>query len=290
MTDLYCNPPPGSSYQLTVTTEDLQPDETDTLPVTASETITFTLLPKQKDSLYDLTFIIKKIESQQPATETIPMDNGGFMVRPTGSMQFFSTDRARKPDTGTITNAAGQDWYRIVSRIIDDSVRVTTNRLCATSMSAGYEKIKRKIVGATGEDPRNISPLVRRYVGEDVMRDLVNKLFFYLPGRKIMLGDQWVKNTMTIEKAPVKYSHLIRVADIKNDTVMLAVKSVVSSTLGEGGKLILEGELTGTISASLSTGLFMELDLSENSVIHADSYDRQIVRRIYATLHQSAAR
>lgn len=274
-------PPPGSSYQLTVTTEDLQQDETDTLPFT-SETIEFTLLPKQKDSLYDFTLIVKKIESQQPATVTIPMKNGGFMVRSTGTMQTLSTD--------AVTDTAGQDWFRIIPRIVDDSVHININRFGEIRMFTGYEKIKRKIIDATGDDPRNISPLVRRYVGEDAMTDLVNQLFFYLPGRKIQPGDDWVKNIVMIENAPVKYSHRIRVKDIKNDTVQLTVQSVVSSRLGEGGRLILEGELSGTISASYRTGLFIDLELSENSVVHTDSYDRKIVRRIRAALRQSPAR
>jgi hypothetical protein len=270
-------PPPGSAYQLTVTTEDLRSDETDTLPFT-SETLTFTLLPNQKkDSLCNLLFIVKKIETQQPATETIPMKNGGFMVQATGAMQTLST--------GSVSDTAGQDWYRIVPRIVDDSVRLYINRVGEVRYFFGYEKIKRKIVAATGDDPRNISPLVRRYVGEDPMTDLVNQLFFYLPGRKIQPGDSWVKNTVMIEKTPVKYSNLITVKDIKNDTVQMTVKSIVSSRLGQGGKLILEGELTGTINASHSTGLLIDLELEENSVVHTDNYDRRIVRRLRATLH-----
>lgn len=259
-------PTPGQDYHLTVSIEESNPS-------TTTEVRDFTLTTRQKDSLCIFNFIVNRIRLTQPASEMVTGKKGQFMVRPAGKQETISSD--------------SNDLMR---RLVGDSVQLTINRLGEVRMFTGYENIKRKIVAATGDDPRNISPHIRGYIGEDAMTDLVSQLFFYLPGRIIKPGDQWVSNKMLIEKAPVKYSHLIKVKDIKEDTVQLTVQTVVSARMGEDGTFFGEGELSGEITASLSTGLPEKIELTENFVTHTKYYDTKKKRIIRASMRQSPSR
>ena len=121
--DFLLQPPTGSSYQMTVTMEELN----DTAVIN-SETMEFTLATKQKDSLNDFNFIVRKIETQQPATRIVPLENGGMMVQSTGMREILSTAAIQ----------GNQGWYNIVPRIVNDSVLVTINRIGQIRMFTGY--------------------------------------------------------------------------------------------------------------------------------------------------------
>jgi hypothetical protein len=244
----------------------------------------FTLIPlKRVDSLHTFNLVFLRIEAVRPGTAMIKGEKGGIAVVSTGKPVLLST--ALPADSANIN----EDWFDLMSRVINDTMQVTMNDRGEVRAVKGYEAIRNKIVKQTGKDPRNVGTTLRQYISQEAVTDLMNELFLYLPGAVIKPGDQWVKNITFIQKAPVKYSHLVKVKEIKEDTVDLSVQSVVSSRLGEG-KLIVEGELIGTIRASISKGLPRLINLTENSVMHTDSYDVQRKRTVYAKVSQSPAR
>lgn len=267
-------PPAGSTYQLTIETEEEL--------IHSKKTMEFTLQTGPADSFQHFNFIVKKIAITQPESEMVSGKKGEIIVRPTGRLEMLSTHQSN--------NGANKEWYNYVSRIIGDSIQVTMNRLGEKTAMDGYANIKNKIIAATGHDPRNVAPILRNYIGPEVMTDLIGQLFFYLPDRKIHLGDHWVKNIVLIEKSHVKYSHLIKVEDITGDTVKLSVQTEVSARMGDGGTLYVEGKLSGKVIASYSTGMPVNLEMHESSVMHTNYEDRKTERIVRASLRQSPLR
>ena len=261
----------GKSYHFLVTIEEWQGINSDT-PSPTRLTYAFTLKVREHaDSMQAFDFVIDGIVDARPATRLIKEENGSVTVVLSGKNELVNDSNAN------------------MTQFVKDTLQLNMNHSGEVRLVEGYEAIRNKIVKLTGSDPRTVGSVIRKYVGVEAVTDLVNQLFFYLPAKEIKLGDQWVRNVTLIEKAPVKYSHLIKVKDITGDSVHLSVQTVVSSRLGGDGKLIVEGELSGEVMASYSTGVVYTLYLQENSVIHTDTYDVKKKRTISVIVTQSPA-
>jgi hypothetical protein len=147
----------------------------------------------------------------------------------------------------------------------------------------GFQKIAERIARKSGIDIRTVRQYLRDYIGDEIVRDLLSQLFFFLPGKKIQKEDRWVKNITTTANTPVKFSYLVTASDIdiENDTVKLNVQSVISAKTGEEGRQYGEGEINGVISASHSTGMPYHFELIQTITTHTDRYDvtnKRIIR------------
>jgi hypothetical protein len=87
---------------------------------------------------------------------------------------------------------------------------------------------------------------------------MLNQLFFFVPNREIAAGDNWVNNFVLINRAPIKYSNLVKAGQINGDSVTLYITSTISAKTGEGGTLYEQGNQTGTMVIRRSSGMVLK--------------------------------
>jgi hypothetical protein len=277
------NPDAATLYHFTIETDETSGQDADNLPPPQSKELRFVIQLSQLvngDRVFNLAY--ERIAVTSPQTIMNPRADGSAdFIR--GVMTTFSTDSARNY-TAWSNDAMRTHWYQVVPGIIGDSVKVAVNASGRVEDTWAYEPIRDKITAATQKDSREVSQLIRDYVSPEALTDLVNGLFWYLPGRKIKVGEQWVSNIEYKQHAPVKHSHNITVQSIKDDTAFLHVHTIVSGRLGEG-RLITTGEMEGTLSASVTSGMPYQMEMAESVVWHTDKYDvHRKKTRVYACI------
>lgn len=157
--------------------------------------------------------------------------------------------------------------------VIDDSLMIKCNNRGELVSVHGVERILQKIARTTGRDSRDVFSNLQHMFSTRAMEDLMKQLFFYLSGRPIQVGDNWV-NTYTLNtKAPVKYSNLLTVQQMQGDTVVLNTKTAVSAWTGEGGRMFAKGDQWGSVKASLATGMPWIISLEDSLVTKTDYYN-----------------
>lgn len=231
---------------------------------------------RDKDSSSVMKLVIDRLWINQPAIETAESKDGSIIVMPAGTWIKLSTD-----DTVADQKIPGllpeyyETWTKILPKLKGDSLEIVINNRGEAGQVMGFERIAGKIARETGVDIRVVKRYLYDYAGNRSIYDLLNQLFFYLPGKKIQKGDHWVKNVKLIANAPVKLSHLITVkeVDVVLDKVLLQVQTVVSAKTSEEGRQYAEGVLTGVISANYSTGMPIRINLTQIVTTHTDQDD-----------------
>jgi hypothetical protein len=279
-------PRPDSIFQLAVRIMDLsgQAEDSNTVKL---QWLEFTMQDvHQKDSMIIMHLVFDRLRISQPGIKLATTENGSVAVLPAGTRVTLSTD------TADITKynenffpAYYSTWTTILPNLAGDSLRVVINQQGEVQQVTGFEKLASRIAKKTKLDLRVVKQYLYDYAGNESIRDLLNQLFFYLPGSKIKKGDNWVKNVTTTAKAPVKFSYLITAdhVDVENDVVKLNVRSEVSAKTSEEGRQYAEGEVTGGISASYSTGMIYRCYLAHVITTHTDQYDIVTKRTIDIT-------
>lgn len=169
--------------------------------------------------------------------------------------------------------------------VIGDSLEIVYNTKGKLLHLRGVDRILEKIARITHKDPRTVYSDLGGVFNTNVMQDLLTRLFFYLPGRLVQANDNWVSNYTLIAKAPVKYSNLITVQQVSGDSVILAVKTMVTAKTGENGRVFAEGNQWGTIKASVATGLLYSVTLSDTMVSKTDTYQTKERHRFTVRMH-----
>jgi hypothetical protein len=245
--------------------------------------IEFTMQKLQdKDSSSVIKLVIDRLGIAQPAIQLAESRDGSIVVMPAGTWIHLSTeDSTADQKIDGLLPEYYETWAAILPKLKGDSMQVIMNSRGEAEQVTGFERITEKITRETATDIRVVRQYLDDYAGNESVRDLLNQLFFYLPGKKIQKGDHWVKNVTMTANAPVKLSHLITVkeVDIERDEVLLYIQSVVSAKTSEEGRQYGEGELTGYITASYRTGLPHRIDLIQIVTTHTDQYD-VVTRRV----------
>ncbi|MBO9564612.1 MAG: hypothetical protein J7621_17680 [Niastella sp.] len=105
--------------------------------------------------------------------------------------------------------------------------------------------------------------------------NLFTRLFFYIPAaRTVKAGDTWTSEFTLNTPIPEKHMNMITVQEIKGDTVVMGLNTVVSVLTNVSESVSAQGMLKGTISASLSTGLLYHCSL-KGSVMKRDNPDEK---------------
>jgi hypothetical protein len=156
--------------------------------------------------------------------------------------------------------------------VVEDSLVIKCSSRGELVTVNGVEKILQKIAMTTGHDSRDVYSSLQDMFSTRAMEDLMKQLLFYLRGRPVLVGENWVNNYTLNAKAPVKYSNLITVQQLQGDTVLLHTKTAVSAWTGEGGRIFAKGDQWGTVKASLATGMPWLISMEDSLVTKTDYY------------------
>lgn len=242
----------------------------------------------QRDSLVIMNLGFERLSITQPGIQLTSMENGSITVLPAGTTVTVSTEEV---DTTAIYedlfNEYYSNWKAILPKLRGDSLQLTINSSGEVMRVTGFDRIAERIAAESGIDIRTVRQYLRDYAGNESIRDLVGHLFFFLPGKKIHKGDQWVKNVTTTAYAPVKMSYLVTAIDVdeKNNDIAVNVQSVVSAKTAEEGRRYAEGEMSGTIAATYDSGMPYLIRLTQLVTTHTDQYDVVSKRTIRLPRH-----
>jgi hypothetical protein len=139
---------------------------------------------------------------------------------------------------------------------------------------SGIEKIidsVAKISGVTGDITRKY---LENFISDVVIKDELNQLFCFIPGKPKSPGQMWVENIVLVAKAPVKWSGSFTAQSIAGDTAVISCQSFISARQGgETGRTYMKGKLTGNITVNYKTGMPYTWNAQSNTITNTDSYD-----------------
>lgn len=283
--DRFALKPGDSIFRYSIVTTDRQE-----LPGNANQsslTIQFMLrrLPAE-DSLVHFQMTISRISITKPGMVMGKGQKGSIIVLPTGTMVTLTSDDSIP---GKEVREAYREFYESTARILykakGSSLQVSLNQQGNLQEVIGAPNIIDRVARETGFDRRDVNTILNDMISTGAITDLINQLLFYVPGRKINKGDQWVKNITAIAKAPVKYSHLITAKELQGNEVQLSLQTVISARMSEEGTPYLEGNLSGEITADHSSGMPVSAQFTENSITHTNQYDVKKSRTVTIRRH-----
>ncbi|HUR10786.1 MAG TPA: DUF6263 family protein, partial [Flavitalea sp.] len=168
-----------------------------------------------------------------------------------------------------------QKMLGILSDVMRDSFRVTIYPHRIETDVNGYDSLVWKVSKKYSMDRRDVRSILALHVGNYLVKDLLTEMFSFLPSKPIKTGDNWVRNFVLVQKAPVKYSNMFVVKEIKDDIVTLQVETVISAKTGEGGSVYEAGKRTGTILVHRTSGIPISWNSTEKT-IYKTNYDTLI--------------
>lgn len=247
---LVFNPQLDSLYHLTATT--IVSGEWNSHTNSNSETLDFSLACiKKADSISTIRLVFEKINLAS------------------GNIKAVTEKIAGNPMMA--------DYFRFRDSLLllaeGQSLLVTCDQKGEVLKVDGFDQIVDRITESIKQDRRTINSILRETIGSKQTTDLIRQSLFFLSGRNIKAGDNWVSNITLIAKAPVKYSNMIIVKEIKGDSVFLDVKTVVSAKTGEEGVVYAQGKQEGSVIVSLTTGIPYMISLNGTTVTKTDHYE-----------------
>jgi hypothetical protein len=217
----------------------------------------------QGDTGIHFRLYINKISITAPAITMAETKKGTVIVMPSGRQVMLTTeDSVARDDKGKILDEFYENKARIMPLLKGDSFNVDIEPWGEARQVEGFDKITENVSKATGIGRGEVKQYLRDYISDVAIQDMLNQLFFFLPGKKIQQGDSWVKNVVLVTKSPVKYSHKITVDSLKHK-VYLSLQSIVSARVSDDIPPYAEGELTGKIVAWPHTGLVDYIETTE---------------------------
>lgn len=254
------------------------------------------------DSIYHYSAVLSEssMMNEKKFINTISMDYSLHCIESKDSLRTFelvfeklaeerktqgdtSTAPAPPPQKGVIrvdfsdtSNPIIKQYYSrrdsVFNKVVNQSLVITCRDNGKVISVKGFDEIGNRIA-SQDTTYRTAVVMLRDKIGPEIMTDILHQSFFYIRKQPIDSGASWVNNILLIAKAPVKYSNMVTVNRIIGDSVYLDVKSMMSAKTGEEGSVYNQGEQTGTVLVSLSTGMPIQMHLSETSVYKADAYD-----------------
>ena len=104
-----------------------------------------------------------------------------------------------------------------------------------------------------------------KYFSEQGIKDLMLRLFAILPGRPVKVGDLWTNTHVFTAIAPVKFSTIYKLTAVNGDTARVSLQTVISATISQSYKPYFEGEESGVLLISLSTGLPISINTESHT-------------------------
>lgn len=219
---------------------------------------------ESKDSLRTFELVFENVAEQRKALSDSQVSNAA------GDTSSVTGTEPGHPNAGMQSYFALRD--SIFKKLINQSLVITCTDEGKVLSVTGFDEMAQKVSSGFKDDTRTITALIRNEVGPRNITDVLHQSLFYMRNQKIDTGSSWVNNIVLTARAPVKYSNMIEVKRIVGDSVYLDVKAMMSAKTGEEGVVYDEGEQTGTVLTSLSTGMPIQMFLSETSTYKTDTY------------------
>lgn len=190
-------------------------------------------------------------------------------------------------NNNTLYSTAAKKWEKPVVKLFDmalyynvvmyytqfaigDSLLIDVDTKGKVKQVNGFDNIITRVTAATGDDRRTVRAYLEELAGTGPVQDRLTQVFQYLPAKNIRTNDNWVSNMLLTANAPVKYSNLLTVKKIQNDTVTLNVQTAISASTGEGGRVYAEGTRRGEVQVSYATGMLYQCTLYDSIVTRTD--------------------
>jgi hypothetical protein len=171
-----------------------------------------------------------------------------------------------------------RDQRRILDAVAGDSLTLFINTQGQLLHEDRLAEVIKNLSQKTNLDEARVKLTVREFLSPAVLGDVMTELFFYLPVKSIRVGDSWVKNTMFMAHAPVKYSNMIKVDTIQNVVVHLSVNTRISA--GGDGNIYMDGNRTGTVIADRLSGFPLNANFIDETVTRTTGGEISRTRQI----------
>jgi hypothetical protein len=254
---LIFNPVTDSVYHYIIETglQQMQSNSNDTM--WNSTTIRFSLQCVQKDdSLRTMKLVFEGIKVMEPAMLMTVSKNQVMVNRVKGKTDTINTDSHPPAYTALAKNASlNPVRHSLYRALIGDSLYVLMDKQGKVLQVKGFEAVLDRVVRKTQVEKSTAISDLNEFAGPGAINDMLNQVFFFIPNREISTPDNWVANFVLTNRAPLKYSNLVRVEKINGDSVTLYITSTISAKTGEGGRLYEQGNQTGTMIVRRRSGM-----------------------------------
>ena len=136
----------------------------------------------------------------------------------------------------------------------------------------GIDRLVDSVAAISQIPAATVKRYLENYISEDVLKDELNRLFCFIPGKPKNAVQSWVENILLIAKAPVKWSTNFTLQSLKEDTAAIECNSFISARQGGGGRTYMKGKLTGNIIAGYSTGIPYKWNAAIETTTSTDTY------------------
>ena len=182
-------------------------------------------------------------------------------------------------------------WDYLLHYVKGQSVNVWVDNHGAVKNVTGVDKVMDYLAKTTGEDRRTINYTLHDFIHADDIKDELNSLFAFIPGRIKLAGQSWVSDVEQVSRAPFKQSNVYVLERMNSDTAVLSVSSILSARQGEQGRVYMKGKLEGNILADYTTGIPYSYYATGESAITTDYYviNRKITESATVTMRPAGS-
>jgi hypothetical protein len=137
----------------------------------------------------------------------------------------------------------------------------------------GLEELMDSVSAARTVAVSSVSRTFEKYLGENTMKDIFNRVFYLFPAKEVKVSEQWGNDITLIAKAPVLFSNMYTLEGVMNDRAIVRITSLISARAGEEGKLYMQGNQSGIAEVSRLKGLPLHLETISSYITTIDHYD-----------------
>ena len=159
----------------------------------------------------------------------------------------------------------------VFKSVSGDSLVVFINDKGELLMEDGLDRLIKNVSRKATVDSSQVRGMLEDFLSPAATKDLLARIFFYLPARDVKEKDSWVNNVILSSMAPVKHSHLMVLNKVDEQQYYTDISAQISA--GGTGTQYLRGKTTGSLRADRSSGFPLSMTLKESTVTQTISGD-----------------
>ncbi len=164
------------------------------------------------------------------------------------------------------------DWNAFFNKLLGYSVRINMNSSGIVKSIRGYG-INFNTSLITDQNSYGERVMFEDYLGENSLRDYLNRLFSSVRVRAVMPGDIWSSTLILTAKAPIKMASTYTLEQQIADTAFINLTSIISARQAEGGEFYLEGKQDGEAVINYNTGVPYSYEANSQSNYKTPTYN-----------------
>jgi Family of unknown function (DUF6263) len=164
------------------------------------------------------------------------------------------------------------DWNAFFNKSLGYSVNIGMNSSGIVKWIRGYG-INFNTYLTTDQNSYGERVIFEDYLGENSLRDDLNRLFSSVRTKMVMPGDIWSSTLILTAKAPVKIASTYTLEQQIGDTAFISLTSVISARQAEGGEFYLEGKQDGEVLINYNTGVPYSYESNSQSNYKTPTYN-----------------